>query len=114
MISVRDALRSAGVAVVLGLGLPSLATDTPPVQQPPEPALRNFSADEKLAIVHDILATVPARDLADNGSSDAAACRAMVETFSAGAGIQFLEPDVLTTTARPDELRTIEGQCPGL
>ena len=111
--SVRYFLSNAVMAVALGLSLPALA-DSPPVQQPPEPALRNFSADEKLAIAHDILSTVPARDLADNGSSDADACRAMVETFSAGAGIQFLEPDVLTTTARPDELRTIEGQCPGL
>lgn len=95
------------------LASPVLAADGVKVQQPPEPNLRNFSAAEKLSLVHDML-NLPSRDLADNGSSDADACRAMAETFAAGEGIRFLEPDVMTTTARPDELRTVEGQCPGV
>ncbi len=93
-------------------GLPALAADGR-VQQPPEPALRNFTAAEKLTLAHEML-DLPSRDLADNGSSDPGACRAMAETFAAGQGIVFLEPDVMTTTARPDELRTVEGQCPAV
>ena len=84
------------------------------IDQPPEAALRNLTAEEKLAVVHELMSATPARDLSDNGSSDVEACRAMAETFSAGEGIKFLEPNILTTTARPDELRTIEGQCPAL
>ena len=84
------------------------------IDQPPEAALRNLTAEEKLAIVHDLMSATPARDLADNDSSDVEACRAIAETFSAGEGIKFLEPNIMTTTARPDELRTIEGQCPAL
>lgn len=83
------------------------------VQQPPEAALRNFSAAEKLTLASELL-NLPSRDLADNGSNDPDACRAIAETFASGYGIAFLEPNVMTTTARPDELRTVEGQCPAL
>ena len=95
------------------LAFPALAAERS-IDQPPEPSLRNLTADEKLAVVHDMMSAAPARDLTDNGSSDVEACRAMAETFSAGEGIKFLEPNIMTTTARPDELRTIEGQCPAL
>lgn len=98
---------------LVALAAPALAADGTRMQQPPEAALRNFSAADKLAAVTELL-NMPARDLADNGSSDPEACRAMAETFASGYGIAFLEPSVLTTTARPDELRTVEGQCPGL
>lgn len=101
------------LAAALLAASPVLAADAVHVPQPPEPALRNFSAAEKLNIVHDLM-KLPAREMADNGSSDLEACRAMAETFLAGQGIQFLEPDVLTTTARPDELRTVQGQCPSV
>lgn len=94
------------------LAAPALAAEGR-VQQPPEPALRNFSAADKLTLASELL-NLPSRDLADNGSSDPAACRAIAETFASGYGIAFLEPNVMTTTARPDELRTVEGQCPAL
>lgn len=105
-------MRVRYLIALTALAGPALAADGR-VQQPPEPTLRNFSAAEKLALAHEML-NLPSRDLADNGSSDADACRAMAETFAAGEGIRFLEPDVMTTTARPDELRTVEGQCPGV
>ena len=104
-------MRTPYVLAIVLATTPVFAADR--VAQPPEPALRNFTAAEKLALVNELL-SLPSRDLADNGSSDPGACRAMAETFAAGQGIVFLEPDVLTTTARPDELRTVEGQCPAL
>ncbi|MBX7200003.1 MAG: hypothetical protein K1X51_11610 [Rhodospirillaceae bacterium] len=105
-------MRALYVFAMVLASAPALAADGR-VQQPPEPALHNLSAAEKLAQAHEWL-NLPSRDLADNGSSDADACRAIAETFAAGDGIRFLEPDVMTTTARPDELRTVEGQCRGL
>lgn len=105
-------MRASHVLAFALLAAPVLAAEGR-VQQPPEPALRNFSAAEKLTLASELL-NLPSRDLADNGSSDAGACRAIAETFASGYGIAFLEPNVMTTTARPDELRTVEGQCPAL
>ncbi|MHB1204139.1 MAG: hypothetical protein ACYCZX_01115 [Rhodospirillaceae bacterium] len=90
------------------------AQERPPIFQPPEPALHNLTADEKLAAVQDIMSWVPVRELADDGSTDDKACRAMAEDIAAGGNVKFLEPDALGATARPDDLRTIEGQCPAL
>jgi hypothetical protein len=103
----------AGAAVFLG-ALPLGAQERPALLQPPEAGLHNFTADEKLTALQDIMAWVPVRELADDGSTDDTACRAMAEDIAAGGNVKFLTPDAMGVTARPDDMRTIEGQCPAL
>ena len=90
------------------------AQERPPLLQPPESGLHNLTADEKLAAVQDIMSWVPVRELDNQGSSDETACRAMAEDIAAGGNVKFLEPDAMGITARPDDIRTIQGQCPAL
>jgi hypothetical protein len=102
-------------AAALGLLPYSLgAQEHPRRLQPPEPGLHNLTADEKLTALQDIMAWVPVRELTDEGSTDETACRAMAEDIAAGGNVKFLEPDAMGVTARPDDMRTIEGQCPPL
>ena len=110
----RLSLFAAAVAVLGVLPVSLGAQERRSLMQPPEPGLRNFTADEKLAAVQDIMSWVPVRELADQGSTDDVRCRAMAEDIAAGGNIRFLEPDAMGVTARPDDLRTIEAQCPAL
>lgn len=107
LLSAADGPNGAAASITAGI-----STKSNPLEQPPEPVLRNLTADEKMMAVREMLSWVSAGQLTSKTSAtNEVECRGLVTALDAGKGIRFLDPDFLGATQEPAEVGAITGRC---